>query len=77
MNVIPLDTKLLCCIIVNKATSIMLKNIQAGIINYVVLDDINQIQPKFTKLSQSVRKVYTAQLNRNHEESVLWKTMWL
>ena len=49
VNVIPLNTNLSCQNTVDKAISIMLKNIEPGIINYVPL---YQIQAKFTKLSQ-------------------------
>ena len=37
--------------------------------DYVTL---NQIQAKFTKLSQSAKKLITV---RNHDEPVLWKTV--
>ena len=49
VNVIPLNTNLSCYNPVDKATSIMSKNIEPGIINYVPL---YQIQAKFTKLSR-------------------------
>ena len=52
VNVIPLNTNLLCYDTVYKATLIMSKNIEPGIINYVPL---YYIPAKFTKLSQSTR----------------------
>ena len=52
VNVIPLNTNLLCYNTVYKATLIMSKNIQPGIINDVRL---YHIPAKFTKLSQSTR----------------------
>ena len=56
VNVIPLNTNLKCYNTVDKATSIMSKNIELGIINYVHL---YYIQTKFTKLSQSTRKKFS------------------
>ena len=55
VNLIPLNTNLLCQNTVDKATSIMSRNIEPGIITYVPL---YQIQAKFTKLSQSTRKKF-------------------
>ena len=55
VNVIPLTTDLSCYNTVDKTTSIMSKNIEPGIINYIPL---YQIQAKFTKLSQSSRKKF-------------------
>ena len=51
--VIPLNTNFSCYNIIDKATSIMSKNIETSIMNYVPL---YQIEAKFTKLSQSARK---------------------
>ena len=56
VNVIPLNTNLSCYNTVDKATSIMSKNIELGIINYVPL---YQIPAKFTKLSQNTRKKFS------------------
>ena len=53
--VMPLRMNLLRHNTVDKATSVMSKNIEPGIINYVSL---YQIQAKFTKLSQSTRKKF-------------------
>ena len=55
VNVVLLNTNLPYYNTVDKATSIMSKNIELGIINYVPL---YQIQAKFTKLSQSNRKKF-------------------
>ena len=46
VNVIPLNTNLLCYNVVDKATSIMSRNIEVGTINYV---SFYLIQAKFTK----------------------------
>ena len=43
MNVIPLNTNLSCYNTVDKTTSVMSKNIEAGIINYVPLYYFNLI----------------------------------
>ena len=51
----PLSMNLLCYNAIGKAISVMSKNIEPGIINYVSL---YQIQAKFTKLSQSTRKKF-------------------
>ena len=48
VNVIPLNTNLSCYNTVDKATSIMSKNVEPGIINDV---PSYQIQARFTKLS--------------------------
>ena len=73
VNVIPLNTNLSCYNTVDKATSVMSKNIEPGIINYVSL---YQIQAKFTKLSQSTRKkVQTSCKVENRVESASWKTL--
>ena len=69
----PLSMNLLCYNAVGKATSVMSKNIEPGIINYVSL---YQIQAKFTKLSQSTRKqVQTSCKVENRVESASWKTL--
>ena len=69
----PLSMNLLCYNAVGKAASVMSKNIEPGIINYVSL---YQIQAKFTKLSQSTRKkVQTSCKVENHVESASWKTL--
>ena len=71
VNIVELNTNLSCYNTVDKATSVMSKNIEPGIINYVLL---YQIQPKFTKLSQSTR-VQTSHKIKNHVESASWKTL--
>ena len=53
VNVTPLNTKFSCYNIIDKATSIVPKNIETSIISFVPL---YQIEAKFTKLSQSARK---------------------
>ena len=53
VNVIPLNTNFSCYNVIDKATSIMSKNNETSIINYVPL---YQIEAKFIKLSQSTRK---------------------
>ena len=73
VNIVELNTNLSCYNTVDKATSVMSKNIEPGIINYVSL---YQIQAKFTKLSQSTRKkVQTSCKVENHVESASWKTL--
>ena len=73
VNVIPLNTNLSCYNSVDKATSIMSKNIEPGIANYVPL---YQIQAKFTKLPQDIKiKVQLSHKVKNHVESALWKTL--
>ena len=71
VNIVELNTNLSCYNTVDKATSVMSKNIEPGIINYVLL---YQIQPKFTKLSQSTRD-QTSHKIKNHVESASWKTL--
>ena len=71
--VMPLSMNLLRYNTVDKATSVMSKNIEPGIINYVSL---YQIQAKFTKLSQSTRKkVQTSCKVENRVESASWRTL--
>ena len=50
----------------------MSKNIETGIINYVPL---YWIQGKYTTVSQSARKKGLQKSIRNHQESVLRKTV--
>ena len=50
----------------------MSKNIETGIINYVPL---YWIQAKFTTFSQSARRKGLQKSIRNHQESVLQKTV--
>ena len=56
VNVIPLNMTLPSYNTIDKATSVMSKNIELGIINYVPL---YQIQAKLTKLSQRTRKKFS------------------
>ena len=70
VNVIPLNRNLLCYIVIDKATSIMSKkywNLYNQLFT-LVLDS-----SYFTKLSQNTRKKLDKSIDRNHEESVLWK----
>ena len=70
VNVIPLNRNLLCYNVIDKATSIMSKkywNLYNQLFT-LVLDS-----SYFTKLSQNTRKKLDKSIDRNHEESVLWK----
>ena len=69
VNVIPLNTNLSCYNTVDKATSIMSKNIEPGIINYVPLYQIQVVIPKHQKNVQTSHKV------KNRVESASWKTL--
>ena len=70
VNVIPLTRNLLCYNVIDKATSIMSKKYW-NLYNHLftlVLDSSN-----FMKLSQNTRKKLDKSIDRNHDESVLWK----
>ena len=56
VNVIPLNMTLPSYNTIDKATSVMSKNIELGIINYV---PFYQIRAKFTKLSESKGKKFS------------------
>ena len=74
VNVIPLNRNLLCYNVIDKATSIMSKkywNLYNQLFT-LVLDS-----SYFTKLSQNTRKKLDKSIDRNHEESVLWKKVRL
>ena len=64
VNVIPLKTNLSCYNTVDKATSILPKNIEPDIINYLPLYQI-----------QAPEKVQTSPKVKNNVESASWKTL--
>ena len=69
VNVIPLNTNFSCYNVIDKATSVMSKNIETSI-NLCIRLKLNlQSNHKAPE-----RKVQTSQLVRYHEEPILWKT---
>ena len=74
VNVILLNTNFSCYNVIDKSASIISKDIETGVIN----DVFPCIRCKLNLLSHhkvSGRKVKTIQLSKNHEKSVLWKTV--